>query len=101
MQASLQALGANEESKKLEGKPEINYPTPWEYRIILLKESKDELSAMLGGLAKDKGVGLDLKMGKEMPKYISMVFVIEVASESERDGIFASISNLPYVKMVM
>lgn len=84
--------------QEISGKPQIDYPTSWEYRIIgkdkeILKEVVKEIFpkeyTLKDGQASSGG------------KFVSLVASTEVASEQERNEIFAKLKNHPQVTMVL
>lgn len=83
---------------QIEGKPNIEYPCPWEYRIIGTSQSKIE--EFCKSIANGKKYKLE-KSKNQTDKYISLVFTIEVDNEENRDCIFKKIKEQDFVKMVL
>lgn len=82
----------------LEGKPKIDYPTTWEYRVIG-EDRKKMTKAIAGVIKKD----FDLKNGNSSKggRFTSVVVSVEVSSEQERDQIFVSLREHNAIKMVL
>lgn len=84
--------------QEINGKPQIDYPTKWEYRII--GKDKKELEEIVKEIFPQ---GYELKDGQASSggKFVSIVVSAEVASEQERNELFAKLKNHPQVSMVL
>ena len=84
--------------QEINGKPQIDYPTKWEYRII--GKDKKELEEIVKEIFPQ---GYELKDGQASSggKVVSIVVSAEVASEQERNELFAKLKNHPQVSMVL
>lgn len=84
--------------QEINGKPQIDYPTQWEYRII--GKDKKELEEIVKEIFSQ---GYELKDGQASSggKFVSIVVSAEVASEQERNELFAKLKNHPQVSMVL
>ena len=81
-----------------ERKPEIEYPTNWEYKII-----GADVDAMLAAV-EESIQGLDYWVApsnvSSNEKYFSLNITLIVPSEIVRDIIFQKLSNHPAIKIV-
>ncbi len=84
--------------QEINGTPQIDYPTQWEYRII--GKDKKELEEIVKEIFPQ---GYELKDGQASSggKFVSIVVSAEVASEQERNELFAKLKNHPQVSMVL
>lgn len=84
--------------QEINGKPQIDYPTQWEYRII--GKDKKELEEIVKEIFPQ---GYELKDGQASSggRFVSIVVSAEVASEQERNELFAKLKNHPQVSMVL
>lgn len=84
--------------QEINGKPQIDYPTQWEYRII--GKDKKKLEEIVKEIFPQ---GYELKYGQASSggKFVSIVVSAEVASEQERNELFAKLKNHPQVSMVL
>lgn len=82
----------------LEGKPQIMYPTQWEYRVI--GKNKEAIEDVIAKVIKKE---YELKEGHHSShgKFVSVVVSVEVESEQERDHIFVTLRNDEAVNMVL
>jgi putative lipoic acid-binding regulatory protein len=80
-------------------KPEINYPTKWDYKII--GSSVDEMLKAV----EETIVGLDYQVTpskiSKNEKYFSLNVTVLVPSEILRDLIFQKLSSHPHIKFVI
>lgn len=84
--------------QNIEGKPEINYPTEWEYRVIGMDKQKiKEVIAEV--ILQDYA----LKEGQQSSggKFVSVIVSTIVQSEEQRDSFFAKLKQNPNVNMVL
>ncbi|WP_104759169.1 HP0495 family protein [Helicobacter bizzozeronii] len=80
-------------------KPQITYPTLWEYRLIT-----DDPRALLEELPQILGrqdYKADLNHMSAHGKYTSLQLCLEVASQEERDRLFSALSTHAFVKWVL
>lgn len=84
--------------QEINGKPQIDYPTMWEYRII--GKDRQELEEIV---KKTFAQDYSLKEGQTSSggKFVSVVVSTQVASEQERNELFAKLKNHPQVSMVL
>lgn len=84
--------------QEIEGKPQIDYPTQWEYRII--GKDKKELEEIVKSIFPSS---YTLKDGNTSHggKFVSIVVSTEVVSEEERNELFAKLKNHPHISMVL
>lgn len=84
--------------QEINGKPQIDYPTIWEYRII--GKNRQELEEIV---KKTFTQDYSLKEGQTSSggKFVSVVVSTQVASEQERNELFAKLKNHPQVSMVL
>lgn len=82
----------------LSGRPIIEYPTLWEYRVI--GRSKAELEARIVEVIKQDFV---LKQGHSSSsgKFVSVILSVNVESEEQRDRIFRELQQSAEVMMVL
>jgi putative lipoic acid-binding regulatory protein len=80
-------------------KPEINYPTKWEYKIIgsNVNEMIKAVESIVNGFEYDITPSNISKKGK----YFSLNLLVFVSSETERDKIFQELTNHPTIKFVI
>ena len=84
--------------QEIEGKPQIDYPTQWEYRIV--GKDKKELEEIVKGIFPSSYTLKDGNTSKG-GKFVSIVVSTEVESEEERNEIFAKLKNHPQISMVL
>lgn len=84
--------------QEINGKPQIDYPTIWEYRII--GKNRQELEEIV---KRTFTQDYNLKEGQTSSggKFVSVVVSTQVASEQERNELFAKLKNHPQVSMVL
>lgn len=82
----------------IDGKPEINYPSKWEYRIITTNENliKDFISSLI-----KKPYSLTLKNKSSKGSFVSLHLILEVENEIERNEIYKSLNSHNEIKMVI
>ena len=80
-------------------KPEINYPTKWEYKIIgsNVDEMVNAVENIVVGLEYDLTPSNISKKGK----YFSLNVLVLVPSEIIRDKIFQELTKHPSIKFVV
>lgn len=83
---------------EIEGKPQIDYPTQWEYRII--GKDKKELEEIVKETF-PKSYTLKDGNTSQGGKFVSIVVSTEVASEEERNELFAKLKSHPQISMVL
>ncbi|PAF53072.1 DUF493 domain-containing protein [Helicobacter sp. 13S00482-2] len=82
----------------LEGKPEINYPCEWEYRII--GEDIAKIQEAVFEIAPRK-YDLQEKNKSSKGRFVSLHLKILVNNEEERNHIFCALKNHKEIKMVI
>lgn len=82
----------------IEGKPEIIYPTQWEYRII--GRNKQKIKELIPQIVQQD---YEITDGKTSSggKFVSVVVRTQVQSEEQRDAIFVRFKQNPEVDMVL
>lgn len=82
----------------IEGKPKIDYPIMWEYRVI--GTDKEKLKAIIHQIIKQD---YQLQDGQSSSggKFISVVVQTQVQDEAQRDQIFRELKENAEVKMVL
>lgn len=82
----------------LEGKPKIDYPTMWEYRVIGRDEKK--LNEVIAEIF---GQNCELLEGKSSSggKFVSLIVRAMVENQEQRDRFFALLKQNPEVNMVL
>ena len=80
-------------------KPEIVYPTEWQYKIIGPDVTKmvDAVESIVTGLEYD----LTPSNISKKAKYFSLNVLVTVPSEFVRDKIFQELTNHPAIKFVV
>jgi len=94
---------SNEKNKKLE----IEYPCPWDFKII--GTSEDEMRAAvqvslkeaLNGASGEREFELGTSRTSNGGKYISLRLNLMVLDESERNSIFSSLASQPEIRIVI
>lgn len=82
----------------MKGKPEINYPCVWEYRII--GENAEKISEIVGEIMQTP-YRLESKNRSSKGRFVSMHLSTSVDSEEYRNEIFSLLSSHPEIKMVI
>ncbi|RDU69963.1 DUF493 domain-containing protein [Helicobacter cholecystus] len=84
--------------QQIEGKPQIDYPTQWEYRII--GKDKQELQKIVEEIFPPD---YNLKDGQASSsgKFVSIVVSVEVSTQEQRNDFFAKLKNHPQILMVL
>lgn len=82
----------------LEGRPMIEYPTFWEYRVI--GKDKLKLKTRIQEVIKKD---FTLKDGQSSSggKFVSVIVSVEVENQKERDDIFKTLQESVEVMMVL
>ena len=80
-------------------KPEINYPTKWEYKII--GSNVDEMISVVESIVKDLDYEITPSTISLKAKYFSLNVSVVVPSEIIRDKIFQSLTDHPAIKFVI
>lgn len=80
-------------------KPEILYPTEWQYKIIVTDVTKmvEAVESVVNELQYD----LTPSNISKKAKYFSLNLLVTVPSESVRDKIFQELTNHPAIKFVI
>lgn len=88
-------------------KPQIDYPCPWEYKIIGTDEDavrsavKICLDETLNRDSGDRPYELGFTRSSEQGKYVSLSLNIEVQDEQERKALFQRLAARPEINMVI
>ncbi|HEY6437235.1 MAG TPA: DUF493 domain-containing protein [Ignavibacteriaceae bacterium] len=85
----------NLESKK----PEIDYPTRWDYKII--GSDVDEMIKAVESIVINLVYDLSASNISKKANYFSLNLVVEVPSEVVRDLIFQKLNEHPAIKFVI
>jgi hypothetical protein len=80
-------------------KPEINYPTKWEYKII--GSDVDEMIKAVETIVKDFEFELVPSNISKKANYFSMNVIVFVPTEEFRDKIFKQLTEHPAIKFVI
>ncbi|EJF07301.1 hypothetical protein ThvES_00006180 [Thiovulum sp. ES] len=84
---------------EIEGKPDIEYPTEWRYKVIGLVEN--EMRKTIDEVLETKKYDLRFSRASKGGKFTSLEVKTVVDSEEERDQIFKDLQKSPAVKMVI
>jgi len=94
-------------NNRIDKKPNIEYPCPWDYKIIGTCEDslRDAVQTCLGQ-ALDEATGeREFELGTSRTsnggKYVSLSLNLMVMDEAERNGIFTSLANHPQIRIVI
>ncbi|PAF43070.1 DUF493 domain-containing protein [Helicobacter sp. 11S03491-1] len=82
----------------LQGKPDISYPTQWEYRII--GENEDKIIEAVFEIM-PRPYTLEAKNKSSKGRFVSLHATIVVNSQKERDEIYCKLSTHQEIKMVI
>jgi len=82
-----------------ENKPEINYPTKWEYKII--GSDVDEMISVVESIVVDLKYEITPSNISLKAKYFSLNVTVVVPSQIIRDKIFQSLTDHPAIKFVI
>ncbi len=85
--------------KTIEGKPEIQYPCRWKYKIIGIE--KEQLTAAIKEICAPAPVDITYSHSSKSGKYHSMNATIDVQDEQARDSLFTAFHNHPDITMVI
>ncbi len=81
------------------GKPEINYPTKWEYKII--GSDIDEMIQAVESVVINLKYDISASNISKKANYFSLNVSVEVPSEIVRDLIFQKLAAHPVIKFVI
>ncbi len=81
----------------LDGKPLIDYPCEWEYRIIGSDEAG--MRAAVAEIVDDRAHSL--RAGNRKGKYLSLKLKTSVVDEADRDRIYQGLSARAAIRMVI
>ena len=82
-----------------EQKPDVEYPTPWGYKII--GEDLEELYEVAEEVMGDKKYSHKTGGRSKTGKYITLILDTVVHSEEERDALFEAFSSHTSVKVAI
>ncbi len=94
-------------SNENNGKPEIEYPCPWDYKIIGTCEDAMRsavqlcLDKSLDRATGDREFELGTSRTSNGGKYVSLRLNLMVMDETERNGIFTSLAGHPEIRIVI
>jgi putative lipoic acid-binding regulatory protein len=80
-------------------KPEINYPTKWEYKII--GSDVDQMITAVENIVKEFEFELVPSNISKKANYFSMNVIVFVPTEEFRDKIFKELTEHPAIKFVI
>ncbi len=80
-------------------KPEINYPTKWDYKII--GSDVDEMIKAVEDIVNNLVYDLSASNISKKANYFSLNLAVEVPSEIVRDLIFQKLNEHPAIKFVI
>lgn len=92
---------------ELNGKPEIEYPCPWTYKVIgadendLRRAVKVMLDVCLDRASGDRAWELSRSRTSSGGKYISLNLTLTVESEEERNALYDGLKDCPEIVMVI
>jgi len=81
------------------GKPEINYPTKWEYKII--GSDIDEMIQAVESVVINLKYDISASNISKKANYFTLNVSVEVPSEIVRDLIFQKLAAHPVIKFVI
>lgn len=82
----------------LEGKPKIDYPTMWEYRVI--GRDREKIKKVIGEIFV-KNYELIEGQSSSGGKFISLIVRVLVESQEQRDHFFMLLKQSPEINMVL
>lgn len=82
----------------LEGRPQIDYPCEWEYRVI--GENEDKIKEIVKNTIK-KSYSIEIKNKSSKGKFTSFHVKTIVNDEKERNDIYSKLSGYGEIKMVI
>lgn len=82
----------------LEGRPLIEYPTIWEYRVI--GKDRDLLQARIAQVLK-KDFTLQEGRSSSKGKFVSLIAKVRVENQDQRDAIFQALKQSQEVIIVL
>ena len=80
-------------------RPEIHYPTNWQYKVI--GTNLDEMISAIEEAAGNLKYEITPSNISENSKYYSVNFSVFIGSESIRDNIYQKLSSNEYIKIIM
>ncbi|RMF16324.1 MAG: DUF493 domain-containing protein [Candidatus Dadabacteria bacterium] len=80
-------------------KPEINYPTVWEYCVM--GEDPDALRALIGQVTMNRAKKIRHGNTSRSGKYVSIRFQVAVTNEAERLRIFEDLRDSDICRWVL
>lgn len=88
-------------------RPDIEYPCPWDYKIIGTCEDtlrgaiRDCLASALNHASGEREFELGMSRISEGGKFVSLRLNLMVLDEAERNSIFASLAAHPEIRIVI
>ena len=89
------------------GRPDITYPCPWTYKVVgtdeddLCRAVKVMLEVCLDPGSGERAYELGVSRTSRRGRYVSLQLTLEVASEQERNALYAGLKDCPEVRMVL
>jgi putative lipoic acid-binding regulatory protein len=83
----------------LEGRPALNYPCSWTYRIVCTDEPA--LRALIAELVAGEPHTLASLGGSPSGRYARVELVLTVRDEEHRNRVFVALSRAPMVRFVL
>jgi len=94
-------------SNESDGKTEIEYPCPWDFKIIGTSEAAMRaavqacLDKSLSRASGEREFELGTSRTSNGGKYVSLRLNLMVMDEAERNGIFSSLAGHPEIRIVI
>jgi putative lipoic acid-binding regulatory protein len=94
-------------SNEKQDKVEIEYPCPWDYKIIGTSENdmRTAVQACLDEALTEASGDREFELGTSRTsnggKYVSLRLNLMVLDEAERNSIFSSLANRPEIRIVI
>ncbi len=86
-------------SEFLEGRPIIDYPCEWEYKAIGWDE--DSMREAIVEIMADREHEVSFSRTSRTGRYSSLLLVVTVESEDQRNAIFRALQEHRHIRMVL
>ena len=89
------------------GKPTIQYPCRWDFKVIGAAEEtlRAAVSECLEGCLGPDGGNRDFEFGgartSSEGRYVSLALTLTVLDEAERNAVFSSLADRPEIRLVL
>jgi len=83
----------------IEGKPEVEYPTEWGYRVI--GEDEEQIRVAIDEVVDTLDYSVKFSKTSKNGKYRSFEVKVTVPNEGERDRVFRELKARNCIKMVI